>query len=104
MRCIPGGGVPGAGAVLVVVLEREKQPEQTVAPAKTNPRAKNYIMQVPQVKGPAPRAAHHIFQPLSRKVACWASPSRKEPAEDGHEQGEDADDAKATRQESRACC
>ena len=48
MRCIPGGGVPGAGAVLVVVLEREKQPEQTVAPAKTNPRAQNFIMQVPR--------------------------------------------------------
>ena len=77
MRCIPGGGVPGAGAVLVVVLEREKQPEQTVVPAKTNPRAKNFIMQVPQVKGPARHAGDHIFQPPSRKVACWTPPPRK---------------------------
>jgi len=52
VRWIPGGGAgggpgAGAGAALVVVVEREKQPEQTVAPAKTIPRAKNFIMQVP---------------------------------------------------------
>ena len=68
MRWIPGGGAgggpgAGAGAALVVVVEREKQPEQTVAPAKTIPRAKNFIMQVPQVKDPAPQRAHHSFRP-----------------------------------------
>jgi hypothetical protein len=40
-----GAGV-GAGAVLVV-LERAMQPELSVATARTNPIAKNFIMQVP---------------------------------------------------------
>ena len=52
MRWIPGGGAgggagAGAGVVLVVGVESEKQPEQTVAAARTNPRAKNLIMKVP---------------------------------------------------------
>jgi hypothetical protein len=47
VRCTTGAG---AGAVLVVVLEREKQPEPSVVAARTNPRAKHFIMQVPSAK------------------------------------------------------
>jgi hypothetical protein len=45
VRCTTGAGA-GAGAVLVV-LEREMQPEPNVTAARTNPRDKNFIMQVP---------------------------------------------------------
>ena len=45
MRCTTGAG-GGGGAVLV--LEKEKQPEPSVAAARTNPIAKNFIMQVPK--------------------------------------------------------
>ena len=48
MRCTTGAGAGvGAGAVLVV-LEKEMQPEPSVAAARTNPRDKNFIMQVPK--------------------------------------------------------
>jgi hypothetical protein len=45
VRCTTGAG-GGGGAVLV--LEKEKQPEPSVAAARTNPIAKNFIMQVPK--------------------------------------------------------
>ena len=48
MRCTTGAGA-GAGAVLVV-LERAMQPGVNVMAAMANPRAKYFIMQVPQRK------------------------------------------------------
>jgi hypothetical protein len=44
VRCTAGAGA-GGGAVLV--LDKEMQPEPNVAAARTNPIAKNFIMQVP---------------------------------------------------------
>ena len=49
MRCTTGAGAGGGGGA-VLVLEREMQPEPSVAAARTNPIAKNFIMQVPQGK------------------------------------------------------
>ena len=46
MRCIPGGGAGGGAGSFLVVLEKEKQPELNVAAARTNPRDKNFIMEV----------------------------------------------------------
>jgi hypothetical protein len=81
VRCIPGGGGGGpgggAGAVLVVVVEREKQPEQTVAPARTNPRAKNFIMQVPHGRS-AWLVAHCIaWHCRVRWAFSWKAPARR---------------------------
>jgi hypothetical protein len=45
VRCTTGAGA-GAGTVLVV-LERAMQPGVNVIAARTNPIAKNFIMQVP---------------------------------------------------------
>jgi hypothetical protein len=49
VRCTTGAGAGGGGGA-VLVLEREMQPEPSVAAAKTSPRDKNFIMQVPQAK------------------------------------------------------
>jgi len=49
VRCTTGAGAGGGGGA-VLVLEKEKQPEPSVAAARTNPIAKNFIMQVPQGK------------------------------------------------------
>ncbi len=49
MRCTTGAGAGGGGGA-VLVLEREMQPEPSVAAARTNPRGKNFIMQVPSAK------------------------------------------------------
>jgi hypothetical protein len=46
VRCTTGAGA-GAGTVLVV-LEKDMQPAPSVMAARTNPRGKNFIMQVPQ--------------------------------------------------------
>ena len=48
MRCTTGAGA-GAGAVLVV-LEKDMQPEPNATAARTIPRDKNFIMQVPSAK------------------------------------------------------
>ena len=49
MRCTTGAGAGGGGGA-VLVLEKEKQPEPSVAAARTNPRDRNFIMQVPRAK------------------------------------------------------
>jgi hypothetical protein len=48
VRCTTGAGA-GAGAVLVV-LEKDMQPEPNVMAARTIPRDKNFIMRVPSAK------------------------------------------------------
>jgi hypothetical protein len=48
VRCTTGAGA-GAGAVLVV-LEKDIQPEPNVMAAGINPRDKNFIMQVLSAK------------------------------------------------------
>jgi len=49
VRCTTGAGA-GAGAGAVLVLEKEKQPEPNVMAARTNPRDRNFIMQIPSAK------------------------------------------------------
>jgi hypothetical protein len=46
VRCTTGAWAGGGGGA-VLVLEKEIQPEPSVATARTNPIAKNFIMQVP---------------------------------------------------------
>jgi hypothetical protein len=46
VRCTTGAGAGGGGGA-VLVLEMEKQPGVNVMAARTNPIAKNFIMQVP---------------------------------------------------------
>jgi hypothetical protein len=68
VRCTTGAG--GGGAVLV--LEREMQPEPSVAAARTNPRDKNFIMQVPQAK-----ASLRMLPTVSRndgREKCFGAP------------------------------
>jgi hypothetical protein len=49
VRCTTGAGAGvGGGGGAVLVLDKEMQPEPSVAAARTNPRAKHFIMQVPQ--------------------------------------------------------
>jgi hypothetical protein len=57
VRCTTGAGAGGGGGA-VFVLEKEKQPEPSAAAARTNPRAKNFIIQVPQAK-----ASLRMWQP-----------------------------------------
>ena len=49
MRCTTGAGA-GAGGGAVLVLEKEKQPEQNAMAARTNPKDRNFIMQIPSAK------------------------------------------------------
>jgi hypothetical protein len=67
VRCTTGGGAGGGGGA-VLVVEREKQPEVSVAAARTIPRDVNFIMPVPLTEGLALRAANRILQRRPREV------------------------------------
>ena len=71
MRCTTGAGAGGGGAVLV--LEKEKQPEPSVAAARTSPKDKNFIMQVPK-EGLASQAPTVSCNDDREKCSCLRPP------------------------------
>jgi hypothetical protein len=50
VRCTTGAGAGAGAGTVLVVLEKDMQPEPNVMAARTNPRDKNFIMQVPSAK------------------------------------------------------